>query len=169
MKRPPEADFLSGAADVLHKDKYASGGFVIPKALKAALENISPKDAAAEDVWRKAGKGVARWLTVYNPKNLSLNIGSDLVTALMGMPGEKAQPLGILRWYGKTARGVVNAAVHGDKYMVRVGGVDHDVMALALRAAQPADRVRREPPSGLRACPSHRGGAGSHGAHREAQ
>jgi hypothetical protein len=131
MKRPPEADFLSGAADVLHKDKYASGGFVIPKALKAALENISPKDAAAEDVWRKAGKGVARWLTVYNPKNLSLNIGSDLVTALMGMPGEKAQPLGILRWYGKTARGVVNAAVHGDKYMVRVGGVDHDVMALA--------------------------------------
>jgi len=58
MKRPAEMDFLSGAADALHKDKYASGGFVIPKALKSALENISPKDAAAEDVWRRAGKGV---------------------------------------------------------------------------------------------------------------
>jgi hypothetical protein len=131
MQRPPEMDFLSGAADALHKDRYASGGFVIPKALKGALENISPRDSQAEDVWRKAGKGVARWLTVYNPKNLSLNIGSDLLTALMGMPGEKAQPLGVLRWYGKTARGVVHAAVRGEPYMVDTKQGLMDVMSMA--------------------------------------
>jgi hypothetical protein len=118
MNRPPEMDFMSGAADVLHKDKYASGGFVIPKALKGALENISPKDSQAEDVWRQAGKGAARWLTVYNPKNLSLNIGSDLATALMGMPGEKAHPIGILRMYGKVVQGVVQAAIKGTGYTV---------------------------------------------------
>jgi hypothetical protein len=131
MKRPADMDFLSGAADVLHKDRYASGGFVIPKALKTALENLSPQDSQAEDVWRDAGRRAARWLTVYNPKNLSLNIGSDLATALMGMPGEKAQPLGILRWYGQTARGVVKAAVKGEPYMVKVGDKLQDVMALA--------------------------------------
>lgn len=131
MRRPPEMDFLSGAADELHKDRYASGGFVIPKALKSALENISPQDSKAEDLWRKLGRQAARWLTVYNPKNLALNIGSDLVTALMGMPGEPARPLGVLRWYGKTARGVVNASMTGEPYMVNIGGKLEDVMSLA--------------------------------------
>jgi len=129
MPRKPADSALAGALDGMGVDKYASGGFVIPKAVKRAFEEISPKDSMAEDVWRKSGKAAARWLTVYNPANTTLNLASDLVTALTGLPGEKARPLGILKWYGVSAAKRLAKHVTGDKspMTLRINGQLVDV------------------------------------------
>jgi hypothetical protein len=64
------------------------------------LEHFYPeKQGHGAETAYKAGRFLARWFTVYNPANTALNVGSDFGVGLMGLPGEKADPAGFLRFY----------------------------------------------------------------------
>lgn len=107
--KAPEGHFLDGVLDGFNGDptKYR-GGHVIPKQLAEALNTFHPqKMTDVEKGVYGAGSAWARQMTVYNPRNLVLNMLSDYPVALMGPEGEKSHALGIIRFTPQAIREVV--------------------------------------------------------------
>lgn len=91
----PEQEALSGLMDGLEPHR----GWVIPEDLANRLRTFR-RSRPANDVEKTVYKGASnmwRWLTVGNPANLGLNIPSDAMTALIGMPGERSHVWGTLQ------------------------------------------------------------------------
>lgn len=106
--KPPEAHFYDGFMDGLSTDptKY-TGGHVLPEAIAKALETFHPQKASElEKGIYKAGTAWARQMTVYNPRNLVLNLLSDYPVALLGAQGEPSHALGIIRFTPQAIREV---------------------------------------------------------------
>ena len=102
--KTPDADaqVAAGVADALGADPrvLSPGGFVIPEDMARRLQNFYPERAGqAGETAYKAGRMLARWFTVYNPANTALNVGSDFGIGLLGLPGEKSNVGGFLRFY----------------------------------------------------------------------
>jgi hypothetical protein len=92
-----EQHFYEGfSKGVNEKSKNYMGGFVMPENVVKMLDEFRPKDA--DNPMYTAGQFWARQMTVYNPRNTVMNMLSDFPLALMGLPGEKAQPLGVIRF-----------------------------------------------------------------------
>lgn len=156
--KEPDAEILSGIVKSLYEKRkttgltpaemtqytkarrtqarLVSGGYVVPTPLAEAFDNFSKTiPSQASNGAYRAGAGVARWLTVYNPRNTFLNLMSDLPTAMLGLPGEKAQPLGVLRFYLTGLNAGMRAAYGGKTKVITVNGQRIDVGALIAQEA----------------------------------
>lgn len=103
-----EGHFLDGMMDGFHGDptKYR-GGHVIPEPLAHALNTFHPQPATdVEKGIYKMGTAWARQMTVYNPRNLVLNLISDYPVALLGAEGEPSHAMGIIRFTPEAIREV---------------------------------------------------------------
>lgn len=98
-----EAHVAAGVADALGADArtLVPGSFVLPEDIVGRLENFYPPPVqrGAEETAYKAGRMMARAFTVYNPANTALNLVSDFSVAALGLPGERANLGGFLRFY----------------------------------------------------------------------
>lgn len=98
-----------------------AGGWVLPRALVDELNNFHPMSHhPLEKQVAEGGRKMAKFLTVYNPANTMVNFFSDGLLAMMGLPGEKARPMGFLRWYGEGV-GAAKAFTEGRDYFVTIG------------------------------------------------
>lgn len=158
LPKEPDAEILSGLVKELYEKKVAgtltgaeakkltaarqaqarlvSGGYVIPTPLADAFRNFSKTiPSQAENSAYKAGALAARWLTVYNPRNTFLNLMSDLPVAMLGLPGEKAHPLGVLRFYTTGLRAGIDHAFRGKSPIIEVNGQKIDISELVRQEA----------------------------------
>lgn len=97
------------------KDAYFHG-FVLPERVVRFLNEFhaaNPPEMQSRAY--KAGSALARQMTVYNISNTALNLQGDLMTTLLGRPGEAAQPLGILKHYFKGADAAINGILKGQE------------------------------------------------------
>jgi hypothetical protein len=116
--------------------RLVSGGYVVPTPLADAFQNFAKTiPAQASNGAYRAGAGVARWLTVYNPRNTFLNLMSDLPTAMLGLPGEKAQPLGVFRFYARGLQSGLQHAFTGKSSVIEVNGQRIDISELVNQEA----------------------------------
>jgi hypothetical protein len=69
---------------------------------------------------------------VYNPSNTFVNLLSDFFVAALGMPGEKARPLGFLRWYGE-GHAAATAFRENKSHFVMINGQKIDISDLLLK------------------------------------
>jgi len=113
------------------------GTYVVPSPIALALETFYPKRSkGTEHALYRAGQTMARWLTVYNPSNTNLNLMSDLPMAMfVGLPGEKAQPLGVFKWWMKAGLPIATKGAFGKKggTLVEINGQIIDAWDLAQR------------------------------------
>lgn len=95
------------------KDAYFHG-FVLPERVVRFINEFHPANPPEmQSKVYKAGSALARQMTVYNVSNTALNLQGDLMTALLGKPGEKAQPLGLLKHYFKAADSAIKGILRG--------------------------------------------------------
>jgi len=108
------------------------GSYVMPETLGHAFKwyNGSKPMHPFENSAMRAGRGLARWLTIYNPANTFLNVNSDLLLACLGLPGEKAHPLGILRTYPKAFVKSMKMAFTGDPVGIKMKGQNFNLRKL---------------------------------------
>lgn len=108
------------------------GSYVVPTPIAQALKEFNGATVThrAENAAVRAGKMMARWLTVYNPANTSINLGSDFALALMGLPGERAQPVGLLKAYPKSFSAAMKIAFSKKPVMMKINGQMVDVRHL---------------------------------------
>jgi len=158
VPKSPDAEILSGMVKTLYEKRktvgltpeetkqlvrtrkeqarMVSGGYVIPTPLAEAFKNFEKSiPNQASNAAYKAGALAARWLTVYNPKNTFLNLMSDLPLAMLGLPGEKAHPLGVLRFYVPGLRTGLEHAFTGKTRTVNVNGQTIDIGGLLDKEA----------------------------------
>lgn len=158
VPKDPDAEILSGMVKSLYEKRKAgtitpgemkqltaarkeqarmvSGGYVIPTPLAEAFKNFEKSiPLQASNAAYKAGALAARWLTVYNPKNTFLNLASDLPVAMLGLPGEKAHPIGVLRFYPRGLKAGLEHAFTGKTSTIEVNGQTIDVGGLLDREA----------------------------------
>lgn len=91
-------------------------GFVLPERLVRFLKEFRPADPPEmQGKMYRSGSWLARQLTVYNAANTALNVQGDLMTALFGKAGEKAQPVGILKNYFKAADVAIKGILKGER------------------------------------------------------
>lgn len=125
MPKSAEMETLDGMAEGLDlpRNMLTPGSYVFPEPLVRALENYHSGHSTTklENAMRTGGRTLARWWTVYNPINTRLNMLSDLVLAMHGLPGEKAQPAGILKWYGPALKAAYKGAFEKGKSLVKIG------------------------------------------------
>lgn len=136
--KSPEGQVLNGMVQEMHRmtglsNTVTPGAYVIPKALGTSLRQYHRRSAttSVESAFIKAGHGLARWLTVYNPANTRLNMASDLLMAMHGLPGEKAHPIGILKMYPMSVGAAYKGAFGKGGTKVRIHGQEVDLWALA--------------------------------------
>lgn len=129
-----EGMFLAEAANELDPEgKINFGGWILPRQLVHELQSFHPRPhTVAEKQLVTGGQFVAKFLTVYNPANTMVNLISDALVAMMGMPGEKARPLGFLRWYAEGA-GAAKAFIEGKSHFVMINGKKVDVTQLLYK------------------------------------
>jgi hypothetical protein len=108
------------------------GSYVIPESLGNAFKyyNGSKATHSIENVAQRVGRGMARWMTIYNPANTFLNIQSDLLLACLGLPGEKAQPLGVLKAYPKSFMKAMQMTFDAKPTSIKMRGQNHDLRQL---------------------------------------
>lgn len=95
------------------KDAYFHG-FVLPERVVRFLNEFHPVNPPEmQSKVYKAGSALARQMTVYNVSNTALNLQGDLMTALLGRPGERAQPLGLLKHYFQGADSAIKGILKG--------------------------------------------------------
>lgn len=129
----PEGGYLRSAADSLDPQGRAGvGAYLFPQELVDALNHFEPAQLTGpQAVLAKAGRALAKSLTVFNPRNTQLNRVSDLIVAMLGLPGEKARPMGILKFYGQ-ADAAARAFVRGRDYFVKIGGKEVNISDLLV-------------------------------------
>lgn len=117
------------------KNELTSNGYVFPKALVEALNRYHPPTQnVVENKLYRSGRAMSKWLTVFNPANTHLNVLSDLPLAMMGLPGERAQPLGVFKWYMKVgAPASAKGAFGKGGTLIKIGNQTVDVWELAQR------------------------------------
>lgn len=129
IKRP-EMHFLEGAqagiagiTGGVEKGTYRGMGAVMPEEIADAIMSFKPMqpDSTAAKFYH-AGQSWSRLMTVYNPRNTALNVVSDLLLALLGEPGEKARPLGILRFEPAAVRIAFKAVFKKEREFINPGG-----------------------------------------------
>lgn len=97
------------------KDAYFHG-FVLPERVVRFLNEFHPATPPEmQSRMYKAGSALARQMTVYNISNTALNVQGDLMTALLGRPGEKANPIGLLKHYFKGADAAIKGILKGQE------------------------------------------------------
>lgn len=123
LNRSPEGQFIAGALQALDPTgRLNSGSYIFPEQLVKALNSFHPTPHHEyEKPLVDAGRAISKSVTVYNVANTQLNRGGDLLVALTGMPGEKARPMGVLRFYG-TAHKAAQEFVRGGMPMVNING-----------------------------------------------
>ena len=112
---------LDGVLDGMNipSDRDRGRSFALPKHVVAALEKYHAQTpSGGESMLYNKARGFARQFTVYNPGTTFVNLVSDTPLALMGMEGERAQPIGFLR----QLPGAVKTAVEGVYSGGRKGG-----------------------------------------------
>lgn len=130
-----EGYYLDGALKSIDPKGYINtGGWVFPRPLVEAMSHFSkPKHTSQENAWYRMGSALSKNLTVYNPANTNVNRVSDLLVAMF-TPGEaSAQPVGVLKWYGKAAKASYKGAYGKGKTIINLHGKDVDVWDLAIR------------------------------------
>jgi hypothetical protein len=139
MRKTAEENTLDAAQHALTigtgetKERIYNGGFVFPEALVTSLKNYHrPEHGTQETRFYKASLGIARMFTVYNLANTWVNKIGDPFIALLGLPGEKAQPLGIVKWLGTANRAAYAGAFGKGNTLVKIGDQVIDVWDLAL-------------------------------------
>lgn len=158
VPKDPDAELLSGLVKTLYEKqkstglntaeskaltkarqeqaRVVSGGYVVPTPLAQAFQNFSNTiPSQASNGAYKAGALAARWLTVYNPRNTFLNLMSDLPVAMLGLPGEKAHPMGVLRFYTTGLRSGLQHAFTGKSQVIEVNGQKIDISGLINQEA----------------------------------
>jgi hypothetical protein len=136
-RKAPEGHVLDGMLEEagLPKNTLSPGGYVFPKPVVRALERYHRgfKSHPLENELYTQGRKLWPWLTTYNPANTFLNVFGDTGYALLGLPGEKAQPLGVLSLIPK-ATGIASRGAFGKGgTIVEVGGQKVDLWDLAER------------------------------------
>lgn len=138
MRKPPIDDVIGGMIEELDmpKDVLQPGDYVFAEPLTRALEHYHQGHAASrlENTFRTAGRTLARWWTVYNPANTRLNMASDLILAMHGLPGEAAHPVGILKWYPTALKAAYKGAFEKGKSFVKIGDQTVDLWELVENA-----------------------------------
>jgi lysozyme len=131
---PTETAQLTAARQT--QASLVAGSYVIPEKLAEAFGNLAKSipSQASSGAYR-AGAMAARWLTVYNPRNTFLNLMSDLPTAMLGLPGEKAHPLGVLRFYVTGLDAGMRNAFGGKSRIIEINGQKIDISALLREEA----------------------------------
>lgn len=132
----PEQGYMAQMSQALDPEgKMRSGVYIFPTRLVEALKEFEPRRLQKQEEALLGGsQWLARNLTVYNYKNTQLNRASDLIVALLGMPGEKAQPLGILKFYHEGDK-AAKSFVKGQKHVITIGGQQVDITDLISRQA----------------------------------
>lgn len=111
-----------------------AGGWVLPKQLVDELNNFHPMaHHPLEKFITEKGRFSAKMLTVYNPSNTGVNWISDAFLAMLGMPGEKANPMGFLRFYHAGGQ-AAEAFSRGEKFFMKINGQEVDVTKLIADA-----------------------------------
>lgn len=130
----PDKALVAESLNMLDPEGRAHGGFyILPTELVKKLKNYHPAPHhEMEDYIVRAGRAMAKNLTVYNPANTNLNRFSDAFVAMMGLPGEKADPIGFLRFYGPSGEAAAKF-VRGEKNMVMLGKQKIDITELIAR------------------------------------
>lgn len=112
-----EAHVAAGVSDELSKgSRYATPrDAILPEDMIGRLENFysPPPRPGIEESAYKAGRAMARAFTVYNPSNTAMNAVSDFALASLGLPGEKSNLGGFLRFYPQAAVEAVRGAFGG--------------------------------------------------------
>ena len=123
---------FDGAGAGKIRGSYNGVGVVVPESVANLLTSFKPPspDEFTGKVF-KAGQAWSRAMTVYNPRNTSLNVFSDLFLALLGMPGEKNHALGILRFEPAAIRAAFKGAFGKDPEIVNIGGKRLNIYELA--------------------------------------
>jgi hypothetical protein len=134
VRLSPEEQIASGMTDEITRgfgDVVTPGAYVIPKSLARVFKEFRPPQLANEIEGHlyRAGRMFARNLTVYNPANTRLNQWSDALLAMFGLPGEKANPLGVMRFYPSALKAAQEIAV-GKKSFVKINNQVIDVRKL---------------------------------------
>lgn len=125
--------------------KYAVSGYVFPKKLVQAINEFDKRTlVGSESKVAKLQAGLGKWLTVYNPVNTNVNRGSDLFVAMFFPETGKAQPLGILRWYGKANKIAYDTAFGGKRHIVELHGKKVDIGDLAVREGLSTGTIQHE-------------------------
>jgi hypothetical protein len=156
--KEPDAEMLSGLMKTLYEKRkttgltpeemktftnarqqqarLVTGGYVIPTPLADAFNNFAKTiPSQASNGAYKAGALASRWLTVYNPRNTFLNLMSDLPVAMLGLPGEQAHPLGVLKFYTTGLRSGLEHAFTGKSRIVEINGQKIDLSGLINQEA----------------------------------
>ena len=108
-------------------------GYVIPKALAEQLEHYNNEHVSpVAERLLNSSRALSKIYTVYNTANTNLNRISDAMLAIMGMPGEKADPIGFLRFYGHGMK-AAKAYVNGNRYEMKINGQTIDVTDLVAK------------------------------------
>lgn len=108
------------------------GGWIIPKSLAEELNSFHPHPhTKGEELIVEGGRKFSKFMTVYNPANTFVNLISDFFLASLGLPGEKARPMGFLRWYGEGHKAAA-AFVAGKEHLIDIGGQKVDISHLLL-------------------------------------
>lgn len=125
----PQSQILNGLMQGLGAgSKQYHGGYVIPKEIAYRLDHIrQPTPTQEAELLFNMGNGFSRWMTVYNVANWTINLMSDMPMAMGGLPGERARPLGVLRFalFGPNgellpAVRAAWAATHGRDFKMKV-------------------------------------------------
>jgi len=91
-------------------------GHVLPERVARFLNEFHPATPPElQSRMYKAGSMLARQMTVYNIRNTALNVQGDLMTALLGRPGEPGRPLGILKHYMEAADIAIKGILKGEE------------------------------------------------------
>lgn len=127
----PQQEGDEQIAGMLREMKAPIGGYVLPQPLVTALERFNaPRMGKIENAIANQTKRLARVLNTYNPKVLAVNLFADPVTALLGLPGEPARPLGLLKYYGTGLKSGLKYARTGNAGHVRIGDQIVDLTSL---------------------------------------
>lgn len=127
------------------KGKITAGGYVLPTPLVRTLEEFNRRQLQGTEglVARTIGQ-IPKWMTVYNPANTQVNRGSDLLVAMFLPETGKAQPLGVLKWYGDATKAAYGLAFKGGRYIVELHGQKVDITDLAIREGLTTGTIQHE-------------------------
>jgi hypothetical protein len=110
---------------------FFQNGRLIPAPLAKAFRQMRISGVSDESsVWTKVGRSVMRFIIPYNPKSRIANVIGDIPVAMMGLPGEAAHPLGIMKWYPTGFVAGMRDAFNGGSTHVNIGGHVVDVSDL---------------------------------------
>lgn len=139
LKRP-EMKFAEGFKDAmlgggaLQRGRYSGVGIVVPEEVGNVLASFRPHrpDPVTAKLF-SLGQKWARFMTVYNPRNTALNFPSDLTLALLGMPGERARALGVMRFEPAALRIAFKGMFNKKRELVEIGGHRLDPFEMAMK------------------------------------